>query len=338
MTTETTSHVLWLNDCTAERRPLVGGKAASLGTLLGQGFQVPPGFAITTSAYREYVEHNRLGPQLDELLRDCTTVDAQQRASEQIHTLFDSSAPSPALEAEVRAAYARLGDGQAVPVAVRSSATAEDLADASFAGQQETYLWIMGADEVLRHVVRCWASLFTAQAIAYRAHLRTPVTDLAMGVVVQRMVPAEAAGVMLTIDPVTGDRSAIVIEAAYGLGAVVVNGEVDPDRVCVDKGLLAIRSRSVGAKTVAYRFDPSIEGTRLEEVPRELQTKPCLSDDEFIGLARLGKQLEQALGRTQDVEWAMGPGRELFLLQARPETVWSQKPAPTGAQESLRPS
>jgi phosphoenolpyruvate synthase/pyruvate phosphate dikinase len=217
------------------------------------------------------------------------------------------------------------------PVAVRSSANAEDMADASFAGQQETYLWILGASEVLRHLVRCWASLFTAQAIAYRAHLGTSVADLAMGVVIQRMVPAESAGVMLTIDPITGDRSAIVIEAAYGLGAAVVNGEVTPDRACVDKVMLEIRSKSIGTKTVAYRFEPSSQGTRLEDVPREIQNKPCVSDAEFLELARLGKHMEQAMGCTQDIEWAIGPGasgeREVFLLQARPETVWSQKPS-----------
>jgi pyruvate,water dikinase len=150
-----------------------------------------------------------------------------------------------------------------------------------------------------------------------------------MGVVVQRMVPAEAAGVMLTIDPITGDRSAIVIEAAYGLGAVVVNGEVDPDRFCVDKGRLEIRSRTTGIKTVAYRFDPSVQGTTLQEVAPEIQQQPCVSDDEILALARLGMRMEQTMGRTQDIEWAIGPDREISLLQARPETVWSQKaPSP----------
>jgi len=157
-----------------------------------------------------------------------------------------------------------------------------------------------------------------------------PVSDLAMGVVVQRMVPAEAAGVMLTIDPVNGDPSGIVIEASYGLGAAVVNGEVTPDRMCVDKVLLEIRQRSTGTKSVAYRFDSSAQGTRLEPVAPEQQAQPCLSDAEIIHLASLGKKMERAMGQAQDIEWAIGPGvsgaREVFLLQARPETVWSQKP------------
>jgi pyruvate,water dikinase len=147
-----------------------------------------------------------------------------------------------------------------------------------------------------------------------------------MGVVVQMMVPAASAGVMLTLDPVNGDRSAVVIEAAYGLGAAVVNGEVTPDRFCVDKVTLDIRSRTVGSKHVAYRFAPAVQGVRLEPVPPPQQAQPCLSDGEVLELARIGKRVEQRMGRPQDMEWAIGPDRKLFLLQSRPETVWSQKP------------
>jgi pyruvate,water dikinase len=322
-------HVLLLEDCTTDCAALVGGKATGLGALLREGLQVPPGFSITTTAYREHIAHNRLAAELERLLADSATYEAQVRVSEEIRGLFESSAPSPRLEDEVLRAYADLSQAEPLPVAVRSSANAEDTANASYAGQQETYLWILGGGEVLRHVVRCWASLFTSQAIAYRAYLGTAVADLAMAVVVQRMVPAEAAGVMLTIDPITGDQSAIVIEAAYGLGAAVVNGEVNPDRACVDKASLAIRSRTISPKTVAYRFDRAIQGIRLEDVARDEQNKPCVTDAEFCELARLGKHMERAMGRTQDIEWAIGPGREVFLLQARPETVWSQKLAGT---------
>src|SRR5579864_2206433 len=295
-------HVLGLEDCASDCLALVGGKATSLGNMLRQGLQVPPGFAVSVAAYREHVAHNNLVSDLERLVADCTTYEAQLRASEQIRELFEASTPAPAVEDEVRRAYEALCDDPTMPVAVRSSATAEDMADASFAGQQETYLWIMGADEVLRHVLRCWSSLFTPQAIAYRAHLKTPVTDLAMGVVVQRMVPAEAAGVMLTIDPITGDRSTIIIEAAYGLGAAVVNGEVEPDRFCIDKNGMSVRARTTGVKTVAYRFDPAVQGTNLTEVPAELQGKPCVTDEEMIGLAQLGKRMEETMGRTQDIE------------------------------------
>ena len=324
-------YVLGLNECTADCAQLVGGKATGLGALVREGLQVPDGFAVTTTAYREHVSHNRLAPELERILADCGTYEAQRRASEQIRQVFDASSMPPALEDAVLRAHAALCHPAETPVAVRSSANAEDMADASFAGQQESYLWILGGTEVLRHLVRCWASLFTTQAIAYRAHLGTSVADLAMGVVIQRMVPAESAGVMLTIDPMTGDRSAIVIEAAFGLGAAVVNGEVTPDRAYVDKVQLEIRSKSIGTKTVAYRFDATCQGTRLGDVPRELQNKPCVSDAEILELARLGKHMEQAMGCTQDIEWAIGPGgngkREVFLLQSRPETIWSQKPA-----------
>jgi len=328
------SHVLWLAECTAERLPLVGGKAMGLGALLREGLQVPAGFAITTAAYREHVERNGLAAELRRLVADCTTFEAQQHASDEVRALFEASRPTPSLEDAILAAYAELSAHGEQPAAVRSSAIGEDSASASFAGQQETYLWILGGSEVVRHVVRCWASLFTAQAIAYRAQMHTPVEDLAMGVVVQQMVPAEAAGVMLTIDPITGDQSGIVIEAAFGLGAAVVNGEVDPDRFCIDKHQLTLRSRTIGRKSMAYRFDPSVQGIRREDIPARLQTQPSVTDEEVVQLATLGRQMEQAMGRTQDIEWAVGPGadgqRQVFLLQARPETVWSQR-APLSA-------
>ncbi|MBV9324889.1 MAG: PEP/pyruvate-binding domain-containing protein [Chloroflexi bacterium] len=331
-------HILWLAECTSDREPWVGGKASGLGALLRAGLQVPPGFAITTSAYREHVAHNRLAGELERLLADCQTFAAQQRGAEEIRGLFEASRPTPALADAILAAYAELGAGRSpepLPVAVRSSATGEDSATASFAGQQDTYLWILGGDEVLRHVVRCWASLFSAQAIAYRQQLHTPVDDLAMGVVVQRMVPSEAAGVMLTLDPITGDRSGIFIEAAFGLGAAVVNGEVDPDRFVIGKEPLTIRSRTIGVKSVAYRFDPAAQGTRREEIQAHLQAQPCMSDAEVLQIATLGKRMEHAMGRPQDIEWAIGPGvdgqRQVYLLQARPETVWSQKSSPLRA-------
>jgi phosphoenolpyruvate synthase/pyruvate phosphate dikinase len=331
-------HILWLAECTPERVPLVGGKATGLGALLREGLQVPAGFAITTEAYREHVERNNLAAELKRLVVDCTTFEAQQRASDEIRALFEASRSTPALEEAILAAYAELSAQGETPAAVRSSAIGEDSASASFAGQQETYLWILGGSEVMRHVVRCWASLFTAQAIAYRAQMHSPVEDLAMGVVVQQMVPAEAAGVMLTIDPITGDQSGIVIEAAFGLGAAVVNGEVDPDRFCLDKHQLTLRSRTIGVKSIAYRFDAAVQGIRREDLPAQLQRQPSVTDAEVIQLATLGRQMEQAMGRTQDIEWAVGPGadgqRQVFLLQARPETVWSQKLAPSALPAS----
>src|SRR6266581_1494217 len=299
-------HVVWLQECTSDHAPLVGGKAIGLGSLLREGFQVPPGFAVSTRAYREHVEDNHLGARVASILTDVQSFEAQQRAADEIRALFEHSQPSALLKEEVLSAHEKLCSGNPTqPVAVRSSATAEDMADASFAGQQETYLWIISGEQVVQNVLRCWASLFTPQAIAYRAHRNVPVDHLAMGVVVQCMVPAEAAGVMLTIDPVNGDRSQISIEAAFGLGAAVVNGEVTPDRFSVDKVTLEIRSRAIETKSQAYRFDPAVQGTRLAPVPPDQQSQPCIDDAEVMQLATLGKRMEQAMGRAQDMEWAI---------------------------------
>ncbi len=320
------AHVIWLSECSEDCAARVGGKATGLGHLMRFGFSVPDGFAVTTDAYREHVAHNKLGDEIERLLAE-----EPDSAAERIRALFEASEPSSRVMDEVLHAYEKLG-GTTCPVAVRSSANAEDQADASFAGQQETYLWLLGADDVLKHVVRCWGSLFTPQAIMYREHRKSRVDDLAMGVVVQQMVPAEAAGVMLTIDPITGDLSAITIEAAFGLGAAVVNGEVTPDRFVVDKATLSIRSRSVGDKQIAYRFDPAKAGTRAMPVGMPQRRQPSITDDEAKQLAEMGKRMELAMdGHPQDMEWAIGPEREIFLLQARPETVWSQMMQMRGA-------
>jgi phosphoenolpyruvate synthase/pyruvate phosphate dikinase len=328
-----------LTACVGNCTPVVGGKAAGLGSLLRQGLRVPPGFAVTTDAYRDFVVRNGLDREIASLLASARSVEEQQHVVDQVRGLFESVPVPGSLSDEIAAAYRRLGREVDVPVAVRSSATAEDLAEASFAGQQDTYLWVVGAEEVVRHVVRCWASLFTPQAIAYRHHLgMDDIGELAMGVVVQMMVPAEAAGVMLTVDPVTGDPSQVSIEASFGLGAAVVNGEVTPDRVYVDKVTYDIRSRTVSPKAVAYRFEHAAGGVVVVEVPEAERTKPAITDDEAVALARLGRQIERAHGCFQDIEWAIGPGaesdREVFLLQARPEVTWNRKPrgpiAPAG--------
>jgi rifampicin phosphotransferase len=295
----TDRRVLSLEECDAGSGPLVGGKAVGLGHLVRLGLRVPPGFAVTTAAYREALAG---GGRL--------TVGER-------------------LAGELAAAYRRLGGDGQVPVAVRSSATAEDTAEASFAGEHDTYLWVRGAETVAEHVTRCWASLFTSRAVAYRARLGIPDDEPAMGVVVQAMVPAEAAGVLLTLDPLNGDPSQVTIEAAYGLGTAVVEGEVTPDRFAVDKVTMELRSRTVGEKAFADRFDPAAGRVVREEVPADLRARPCLEDAEVLELAGLGKRIEQALGAPQDVEWAAGPGpggRQLWLLQARPETVWSRRP------------
>jgi len=324
------TYTLVLADCTRETTgatDLVGGKAIGLGMLLGAGLPVPPGFAVTTEAYRASVAGAGLADRIERLLGDVSEV-GDAETSRRIMGLFDDTVLSGAVAEEIRQAYAALSGGDDFPVAVRSSATAEDRADASFAGQQDTYLWIQGEDEVLRHVVRCWASLFTPRAIGYRARVGVPVTDLAMGVVVQQMVPADAAGVMMTLEPVQGDRQQIYLESAFGLGEGVVRGDVGSDRFWVDKSTFSTRRQEIGLKKQAHCFIPEAGEVGLVDVPTEQQEQPSLTPDEVVALARLGSRIEQHFAMPMDIEWAIAAGdngRTIYLLQARPETVWSRK-------------
>ena len=217
----------------------------------------------------------------------------------------------------------------AAPVAVRSSATAEDLVDASFAGQQDTYLWIRGIDEVLHHMRRCISSLYTGRAIAYRANKGFDDERLAISVGVQKMANAYTAGVMFTVHPTNGDRSVIVIDSNFGFGESVVSGEVTPDHFVVNKVTLDIIDRTISQKLVCYTVDPHEQVSRAMEVPYERQKVQSLIDDEITELAWMGKQIEKHYGRAMDIEWAVDKdlpaGGNIFILQARPETVWSAR-------------
>jgi pyruvate,water dikinase len=214
---------------------------------------------------------------------------------------------------------------------VRSSATAEDSAGASFAGTAESYLWVRGADAVAAHVRKCWASLYRPELVSYRQHRGLPAAGLAMAVVVQRMVDARCAGVMFTRSPATGDRSVIAVEAGWGLGSAVVGGEVTPDSFLVSKVTGEIVRRQVAVKTRQHVPAPDGLGVRAAEVPPDQQGQPCLTDAEVRALAQLGRRVEQHYGTAQDIEWAIAtgspPGTGLFLLQSRPETAWAQRTA-----------
>lgn len=327
---EVEDYTYWLDECAPELGHLIGGKALGISHLLRAGLRVPSGFVVTTAAYRRFLDDTSLASDIDRIMARARTPRNQQAASEEIKSLFEEADVNTFIAQTIEASYKRLSlGGDSTPVAVRSSATAEDTAEASFAGQQETYLWIQGAEAVLRHVKRCWASLFTPQAISYRAHLGISSTELAMGVVVQTMVPAKAAGVLITLNPVNGDPSQISIEAVYGLGEALVSGKVTPDRYSIDKVTMEIREREIVPKPVACYFEPSAGSVRLMDVPPEDQTSECISDEEARELARIGKRLEKLLGSPQDIEWAIGTNgsnpREIFLLQTRPETVWSRR-------------
>ncbi|MFQ5418975.1 MAG: PEP/pyruvate-binding domain-containing protein, partial [Anaerolineae bacterium] len=216
-----------------------------------------------------------------------------------------------------------------LPVAVRSSATAEDLPGASFAGQQDTYLWIVGIEAVLSHVRKCWASLYTARAIVYRIEKGFPHEKVFMSVGVQKMVNAKTAGVMFTLNPINGDRSKVVIDASWGLGEAVVGGEVTPDNYMVDKIALEIIRRAISPKMIEYRANPQEKRVDRVDVEPARQTVQCLTDKEILALTKYAKIAEKHYGRPQDLEWAidadLAPPRNIVLLQSRPETVWSDR-------------
>jgi pyruvate,water dikinase len=219
-------------------------------------------------------------------------------------------------------------------VAVRSSATGEDGDDASYAGQQESYLWVRGIDTVIQSIVQCWASLWNAPATIYREHRGVEHDNVGTGVIVQEMVNAEAAGVMITLDPLTGDPSQITIEGCYGLGIGLAQGELLPDRFCVDKITSELRSQSIATKQHAYRFNPATGDVQRLAVGVGQQMQPCITPAEASQLVQLAQQIEGATGCAQDIEWAIGslPGsskRQIFVLQTRPETVWRNKKRPT---------
>jgi len=313
-----------LKDCDASVAARVGGKARGLHFLFQQNLPVPEGFAVTTDAYLASVAG--LEAQIAEITATAATLLECQAASGQIRALLHETIMAPDAVRAITAAYLALGEG---PVAVRSSATAEDTAEASFAGQQDTYLHISGVDNVLGHIVRCWASLFTAQAIGYRARFNIPAAGLAMAVVVQRMVPAEAAGVMMSLDPMNGSTETIYIESALGLGEGVVRGDVGCDRYWVAKDRLTLTKQEINPKPTAHQYDPVANVVRIVEVPAAKQNASALWPEDIATLARMAKQAEAGFGAPVDMEWAVGlnaaGAREVYLLQARPETVWSAK-------------
>ncbi len=309
----------------------VGGKCASLGEMTRAGVAVPPGFAITTDAYEAMLAHHGLREEIERHMTaiDPDDLDSIDRAAQAVRVRMRSHRLPENVEGAIRAAYEAMGDN--VPVAVRSSATAEDMPDASFAGQQDTYLWITGADDVVEKVRACWASLFTTRAVAYREKNRIPSVDVLMSVGVQKMVNARVAGVAMTLEPATGDRTRIVIDASWGLGETVVSGVVTPDNFTVEKVLEEVVDRKISDKHVELIGDRALGCAVERDVEAPRRTQACLSDAEVVAIARLAKRLERQNKCPQDVEWAIDAdlpdGKNLLALQSRPETVWSRKKA-----------
>jgi phosphoenolpyruvate synthase/pyruvate phosphate dikinase len=307
-----------------------GGKSASLGELLAAGIAVPPGFAVSTSAFRAFVDEAGLAGKIAAELAHASPddVDSVGAASHAISEAMRFAPVPDAVRDDVARRYAELAEETGVaepPVAVRSSALGEDSQDATFAGQQETYLWVRGADHVCDALRDCWVSLYSPPALTYRARLGGSDAEAAMGVTVQLMVDAEVSGVLFTCNPVSGDPSMVAINASWGLGLAVVGGEVTPDDFLVSKVTGEVVREHVHAKDVEYVPDAGGRGAVRVAVPDERRSASCLDADALAVLVQLGRRIESYFGSHQDVEWAIARGRELpaglFVVQSRPVTA-----------------
>jgi pyruvate,water dikinase len=326
--------MLWFDDIRKEDVPLVGGKSASLGEMTSKTkVPVPYGFALTAEAYRLFIRKNELDKKIADALRplkDSNDTVMLQKVGAEIRKIINSAKVPKELEKVIVDGYRDLAAHEKVKspfVAIRSSATAEDLPDASFAGQQETYLNVTGVNDVVEKVKECYASLFTDRAIFYRVQKGFDHLSIALSAIVQMMCYSESAGVMFSIDPTNGDDSVVMIEANFGLGEYVVQGRVTPDDYYVDKGTLKITRKNVPTKTVMLIQKPE-GGTEDKQVPESLKNQQVITDEQVTELAKYALTIEQHYGRPMDIEWGLDKQTgKLLILQARPETVWSQKKA-----------
>jgi pyruvate,water dikinase len=329
--------VSWFETLRVTDIPSVGGKNASLGEMINAGLPVPPGFAVTAYSYEKFINETLLVEKIykviDEVITDKDDPKLYDVASKKIRELIEKTPVPKDIEVAIKAAYKEMNkklNMKETFVAVRSSATAEDLPDASFAGQQETFLNIRGTEDLMDKVRKCWSSLFTPRAIFYRNEKGFAHEKVFISVGVQKMVNSRAAGVMFTINPTNGAPDEIMIEGNYGLGETVVSGAVNPDNFIVDKKTVAITERRTAKKTVMYVRDPKTGSTIHLDVPDDKQKVTCVSDEEVLKLAELGKRIERHYGKAMDIEWAIDQDlpfpSNMFIVQARPETVWSSKP------------
>ena len=324
------THIAWFEEIGLGDREQVGGKGGSLGELTRAGIDVPPGYVVTTAAFERFLavlEENApvrgavavLKSYDLEAITDCSRV-LRRRIEE-------AELPREMLEDLTVAHEQLVGSSPEQPVAVRSSATCEDAQDASFAGLQDTYLWVKGVADTARRVRSCWASLYSVESISYRLTHGFPEERVAMAVVVQMMVDAGTAGVMFTRSPTTGDRSVVTIEAAWGVGSAVVGGQVTPDRWVLGKITGEISVREISDKHIRHAAAPA-GGVEAVAVSAERRREPCLSDAQLQELRSLARRVERHYGRAQDIEWAIeADSGAILLLQSRPETVWSARDA-----------
>lgn len=314
--------------------PMVGGKNASLGEMINAGIRVPPGFAVTTDSYSVFIDSAKIQDKIFDLLSDLNpdNIEALNKAAADVQELILTAAIPDDVQKAIGTGYSQLCEQCEVnplPVAVRSSATAEDLPTASFAGQQDTYLWIQKTEQVIQSVRKCWASLFTPRAISYRVKNKFPHEKVLISVGIQKMVNSRAAGVMFTLNPTDGDISKVVIEGSWGLGETVVSGSVNPDKFIVDKVMLEINERKISTKHIECVYDVEKGHVVNTDVDSDMQCTCCLEDQEIRELVKTAKLIENHYGRAMDVEWAIDRDfsfpENIFIVQARPETVWSRR-------------
>ncbi|MBI2445819.1 phosphoenolpyruvate synthase [Candidatus Micrarchaeota archaeon] len=322
--------VYWFNELDKNSLSVAGGKGANLGEMTQADFPVPPGFIVSAQAYHAFMQSTRLDALVLAKTQGLDTEDSKklQQVSDDIRAaIMEQQVPSE-IRAEIVRAYNKLCGVSLIPathdeilVAVRSSATAEDLPEASFAGQQETYLNIQGADAVVQAVKRCWASLFGARAIYYRQDQGIDHVSVGLAAVVQKMVQSDKSGVMFTVEPMSNDRTKIVIEGGFGLGEAIVSGAISPDHYVVDKNSNKIIEKRVFKQTMMIVRVGTV--TREEEVPEEMQEIQKMSDEEITTIASLGRKIENHYGKPQDIEWAI-EGKDAFIVQSRPVTTYKE--------------
>jgi len=330
--------VLWLENIRKEDVQIVGGKCANLGELTAKGVRVPPGFAVTADAFRRFLDETRIGEVIHKTLRNSNgTKDPKlyEEASQEIRKIIESVSMPADIADEVRKAYRELSNktgSEEVLVAVRSSATGEDLPDASFAGQQDTFLNVKGEKQLVHYVQKCWSSLYTPRAIFYREEKGFPHEKVLISVGIQKMVEAKCSGVIFTLDPVNGDPSKIVIEATWGLGEALVAGHVSPDRFIIDKGTLQIIHKEIVPKMLEHVPNRATGLTFQREVPLDRRNVASLSDQDVVELAKIARDIEDHYCTAQDIEFALEQdksGTAAYIVQSRPETFWSRMKAPS---------
>lgn len=313
-------NIMWFTEIRKANLAEVGGKGANLGEMASIGLPVPGGFVVTSGAYFSFISHNKIDAVIREMTADLDVENTEllAKASDRIKTRILSGEIPAQLRTDILNAYRGLQQGKEPYVAVRSSATAEDLPEASFAGQQSTFLNVKGAESCVQMVKECWASLFEPRSIYYRTSNRFDHLKVGLAAVVQIMVQSEKAGVMFSVDPVSQDRNEISIEGAYGLGEIVVSGSVTPDRYVVDKNSLAIKVKDVARQTwMITKVNDKNENVNIRE---EMQSRQKITDTQIVELAKLAKAIEQHYQKPQDMEWAVAEGK-IYIVQSRPITT-----------------